>query len=166
MSKHDGLRALVQGWDQDRLATEGDLRAPAPPPLTNRTAEDAVFAALPGDDISGHPLHDPPNPWMRLGYFRLREMLESGLVPAGQLRAATAALSMKAVAAGQASRPLGQQEFCLAVDQTETLVYDQKETQSKDDSANVPVGDANGNVMNGAGVYGDLRPAVAQGSGD
>ena len=72
----DEMRKEFEGWPgHDPNPTLRDLVASNPPVEPVRTeAEDKVFAAMPGDDISEHPL-GATNPFLGNDYSELKEMV-------------------------------------------------------------------------------------------
>ena len=54
--------------------------------------EDRIGARLPGDDLTDHPLAPKPNPYMRVAFFDLMELLQEGGITLDEERQVRAAL--------------------------------------------------------------------------
>jgi len=87
------LRALVGGGTTPVLATRTG-------------AEDACTAVMPGDDVTRHPLHSEPNPFLFRPHSVLREALQSGRLSAWEERKVRQALDMQQLQHSD-GRPMG-----------------------------------------------------------
>ena len=76
--------------------------------------EDKIKSVMPGDvDFAEHPAYVPPNPYMKLGFARLKRALDRGAIPKREQAKVLAALRL--LADGQAWEP----QPCIATEQPE-----------------------------------------------
>ena len=81
--------------------------------------ESRYVAQVPGDDNKAHPLYLRPNPYMKHGFMKLKNLWDKGLIPEDKIPEVRRAMLM--LADGQA---WGEKEpYCIAKDQTEVLIY-------------------------------------------
>ena len=79
------------------MTTLRDLIGEGTTPLleTRTEAEDKATAVMPGDDVTRHPLHSEPNPFLYRPYSVLRDALRSGRLTAWEEKMARQALDMQ-----------------------------------------------------------------------
>lgn len=93
-----GIRKLFEGWPgSDPNPTLRQL-ASSSPEVLEPEPDSSALVLLPGDDVKGHPLYAEPNPYMRMGFFELKALVESRTLDAAEQRQAAAALSLKRLA--------------------------------------------------------------------
>lgn len=118
MNKVNSLRDLLpgnQGTPEAVAQMQANLRAnihQEPHPDEAR-----CISQVPGDDETQHLLYTPPNPYMKLGFARLKRAWDRGAIPKHEEAQVLSAMRM--LADGQAWEPAP----CIAVDQTEVRYY-------------------------------------------
>jgi len=111
------IRDLLIHPDEQAAALEGMqnyLRANLHP--DNHPDEHLYVATMPGDPT--HPLEHPPNPYMKHGFMNLKRLWDKGLIPEDKIPEVRRAMYMLSEGQAWDAPP------SIAVDQTETLVYE------------------------------------------
>ena len=79
-----------------KLPTLRDLVAQESDPDTGRVpGEEKLWAVMPGDPVQEHLLHTEPNPYYRMPYSELKELIASGQLTPEERREAETGLKMQ-----------------------------------------------------------------------